>query len=95
MGFYSYILYSRSLDEYYIGETEDVKARLQLHNSGFFKGSYTSKSSGWVIFFLIKCTSRNQARMIERHIKNMKSRKYIENLKTYPKISKKLLEKYQ
>jgi len=35
-----------------------------------------------------------QARMIETHIKRMKSRKYIENLMKYPAIAEKLKEKY-
>ena len=91
MVFYCYILYSKKLDRYYIGETEDIDQRLILHNSGFFKGSYTSKVSDWVIYYFIKCNSREQARAIEYYIKKMKSRKYIENLSKYPEISEKLL----
>ena len=94
MNYSCYILYSRSLDKYYIGETEDFEERLRLHNSGFFKGSFTSKASDWELYFLIKCISRNQARLVESHIKQMKSRKYIENFKKYPDISEKLLLKY-
>jgi len=36
-----------------------------------------------------------QARKIEKQIKRMKSKKYIENLKKYPDIVKKLIEKYK
>jgi putative endonuclease len=35
-----------------------------------------------------------QAHKIENHIKKMKSKKYIENLKKYPEISLRLLQKY-
>ena len=32
--FYTYIIYSKSKDKYYIGYTEDLKFRLERHNSG-------------------------------------------------------------
>ena len=38
---------------------------------------------------VIDCDCKNQGINIERHIKRMKSKKYIENLKAYPKISEK------
>jgi putative endonuclease len=94
MGYCCYILYSPRLDKYYIGETEDIVERLNQHNSGFFKNSYTSKSSDWVVFFSIVCINRKQARCVEGHIKSMKSRKYIENLKKTPSISEKLKGRY-
>ena len=48
----------------------------------------------WVLVFKILCVNKKQAMLIEKHIKSMKSRKYIENLIKYPEISQKLLEKY-
>lgn len=68
--------------------------RLEQHNSHFFKNSFTQKYSDWEIYHLITCENRTQARKIENHIKKMKSRKYIENLKQYPEISIRLLEKF-
>jgi putative endonuclease len=41
----------------------------------------------------IECTSFAQAREIESHVKRMKSKKYIANLKQYPEIIQKLLDK--
>lgn len=32
--FFVYILYSRSADRYYVGQTENFERRLQFHNSG-------------------------------------------------------------
>ncbi len=89
-----YILYSKKLDSYYIGETENVSQRLVWHNSGKFKGSSTSRTNDWQIFLEITCVSREQARRIEKHIKRMKSRRYIENLKIYPNILIGLKERY-
>ena len=83
------------MNKFYIGETDNLEKRLFLHNSGFFKGSYTSKASDWKVFYKIECDSREQARAIENHIKKMKSRKYIKNLVTYTEIAEKLLKKYK
>lgn len=89
-----YILYSQSIDSYYVGETTDLDDRLEQHNTGFYSTSFTKKASDWSLFFDIKCDSRVQARKIEAHIKKMKSKKYIQNLKKYPEITKKLKSKY-
>ena len=89
-----YILYSKSSNKYYIGETEDISLRLIWHNTKHFQSSYTSNVSDWELYFIIECTDRSQARKIEAHIKSMKSRTYIENLKKYKDISEKLLQKY-
>ena len=94
MKYFCYILFSQKLNKYYIGETNDPQQRLQYHNEGHFTGSYTSKSDDWEIFLSIECSSRIQARRIEKHIKRMKSRIYIQNLKIYPDIITKLLNKY-
>jgi Predicted endonuclease containing a URI domain len=89
-----YVIYSVKLDKYYIGESVDVPNRISQHNNGFFKNSFTSVSDDWEIFLVIECGSRELARKIESHIKKMKSRKYIEDLKKYPEIVSKLIKKY-
>jgi putative endonuclease len=92
--FYVYILYSTTTDSFYIGQTEDLERRLDEHNLHLFKFSYTSRASDWEVFFTIKCTSRRQAILIEKHIKKSKKRKYLEDLKTYPEISQSLIDLY-
>ena len=92
MEFYCYVLYSKSLDRFYIGYTTNFEERIKLHNTGHYGGSsYTHKASDWKEYLLIPCETISQAIMIESKIKKMKSRKYIENLKKYPEIIKKLL----
>ncbi len=46
-----------------------------------FIDGYTSKANDWELFFSIDSLSYNQARQIELHIKKMKSKKYIYDLK--------------
>ena len=89
-----YILYSRSIDKYYVGETDDVDRRRLLHNIGHFKGSYTSQSSDWEIVLKVECKDRSQALAIENAIKKWKSREYIENLVKYPELMEKLKKKF-
>ena len=95
--YYSYILYSKKLDRFYVGSTSvETNLRLQRHLAKYYGNEkFTAKTDDWVLFFDIKCKSFSQAQKIEKHIKLMKSKKYIENLKKYPEISMKLLEQYK
>ena len=88
-----YILYSKGLEKYYIGETLDLEERIKQHNSGFYETGYTKQVSDWELFCSITCKDRTQARKIEAHIKKMKSKAYIQNLKKYPEISERLKNK--
>ena len=88
-----YILYSKSINRYYVGYTTDIEERIKLHNNGHFGGrSYTQKASDWELFLLIPCETVSQSVLIESRIKKMKSRKYIENLKKYPEMIEKILK---
>jgi putative endonuclease len=90
-----YILYSKEIDRYYVGQTQDLAVRLDQHlNKVFYKG-HTKQANDWIVYFTITCSSRNQAVQIEAHIKKMKSRKYIDDLKKYPELVEKLKLKYQ
>lgn len=89
-----YILHSVSLDKYYVGEAMDLQERIKQHNSGFYDSAYTKQVSDWTLFYSIACNNRVQARKIETHIKNMKSKTYIQNLKKFPEITDKLKNKY-
>ena len=93
---YCYILFSEKLNKYYIGSTTElVKERLEKHISEFYQGvHFTHNAKDWIVFFSILCSSIKQARKIEAHIKRMKNKTYIRNLKQYPEMAEKLLEKY-
>ncbi len=71
-----YILYSKKLNKYYIGYSEDIEKRLTQHNTGFSK--FTSKASDWELKFKEEFDTRIEATNRERIIKLKKSRKYIE-----------------
>ena len=96
MKFYCYILFSQKLNKFYIGATSvDPHERLDKHlNKKYGSDSFTAAANDWKIFHTITCDSFKQALDIEKHIKRMKSKKYILNLVTYPEIALKLLKKY-
>jgi putative endonuclease len=73
-----YIIFSPSLDKYYIGHTQNIDLRLQQHNNGL--SDYTAKASDWVLKYTELFTTRYAASRREREIKTKKSRKYIEFL---------------
>jgi len=79
--FYIYILYSKRSDKYYIGFTSDVIRRLEEHNNQLKNTKYTAKHLPWEIKVFFECSdSRGNCLLIERFIKNQKSRNFLEKL---------------
>jgi putative endonuclease len=89
-----YILYSPSLNGYYTGSCQELSERIEQHLNGTIPGAYTAKAKDWMLYFSIDDLTYKQARDIESHIKQMKSKTYIENLKKYPELSLKLRKQY-
>ena len=89
-----YILFSVKLDRFYIGCCKDLEYRIEQHVNKEYHKSFTAKADDWVLFFNVDDLDYHQARLIENHIKKMRSTKYIENLKRYPEIFDRLKEKY-
>jgi putative endonuclease len=90
-----YIIYAPSINRFYIGSCQDLNLRLNQHLNNTFNNSYTKRANDWELFFKITNLEYQQARKIEIHIKKMKSKVYILNLKRYPNISLKLIQKYK
>jgi putative endonuclease len=76
--FFIYILFSQSLNIYYIGFTSDLKDRLRKHNSNH-KG-FTGTRSDWIVKYTEKFETKIEALNREKQIKNWKSRLMIEKL---------------
>lgn len=88
-----YILYSKNSDTFYIGSCKELNYRLRQHQKKEFLDSFTAKKNDWELFFSISDLDYSQARKMETHIKNMKSKTYIQNLNKYNEIATKLAEK--
>lgn len=92
---FCYVLYSPTIGQYYVGiTTETVESGLRKHNEAFYGKKFTSKVNDWIVYIEIPCECQQQMLKIEKHIKNMKSKKYIENLTKYAEIIIRLREKY-
>lgn len=89
-----YILFSKKLDRFYTGSCQDLTYRVEQHLNKDFGRSFTAKADDWELFFLIDDLEYTQARQIEEHIKKMKSKVYIQNLKKHPAIIQKLVAQY-
>ncbi len=89
-----YILYSKIINKYYVGATQEtVELRLEKHNKhGYGKHRFTAVADDWNIYLIMETVDYSQAIRIERKIKSMKSRTYIENLNRYPELRQKLLD---
>ena len=72
MLYYNYILYSKNLDLYYKGITENISRRLSEHNSG--KGRYSDSKGPWSLVYLKAVGTKKEALIEERRIKRLNRR---------------------
>lgn len=71
--FFVYIIYSDTLNKFYVGQTADIDKRLCQHNSNQNLGA-----NDWKIRYSETFDTRSEAMKREKEIKNKKSRKYLE-----------------
>jgi len=71
MKFYTYILESATHNKLYIGQTSDLKKRIERHNNG---GSlYTRGKGPWNLIFSVEFSTRTEAILLEQKLKNSKN----------------------
>ena len=68
--------------------------RLDQHLNKTMNNAFTRITDDWTIYYQFDGLDYAIARNIEIHIKKMKSRKYYLNLKSYPEVMTKLIERY-
>ena len=90
-----YILFSENLAKFYIGYTSNFDVRLDFHLHDEQSRKFTHKAEDWQLVFKIECETKQQGIAIEKHIKAMKSKVYIQNLMQYPEMTLRLLEKHK
>ncbi len=73
-----YILYSESLDSYYIGSTKDIDRRLREHNRG--KSTYTKRGMPWNLVYNENYETKSEAYKRELELKSWKSKVKIKEL---------------
>ena len=88
-----YILHSEKLNRFYTGYTANLLERLEFHQNSESR-KFTYNATDWALFLTIDCKTKQQGFQIEKHIKSMKSKIYIENLLKYPEMIEKLKTKF-
>ncbi|WP_225318042.1 GIY-YIG nuclease family protein [Flavobacterium luteum] len=86
--------HSTKLGRFYIGFTSDFDKRFDFHLNSDEKRKFTHNANDWITFLIIKCQSKSQELAIEKHIKKMKSKIYIQNLILCPEMIDKLLKEH-
>jgi len=71
---YVYILHSFDLAHYYVGCTDDLRARLAAHNAG--KVPHTSKYKPWKIKTYVAFSDGQQAFRFEKYLKSPSGRAF-------------------
>ena len=87
---FSLHFFSKKLDKHYVGFTQNLIQRLEFHSNETQSRKFTYKADDWELIYSIECQTKNQGLSIEKHIKSMKSKTYIQNLLQYPEQSFKL-----
>jgi len=73
--YYTYILISESTDRLYIGQTNNLEARIKKHNSD---RNFTTKNKGpWKILYHKEFETRSEAMIFEKKLKSIKNKKYL------------------
>ena len=80
MTYLVYIIYSATLDQFYIGHTGNLIDRLFRHNNSGSKA--TKKTNDWILKYTEEFSTKSEAAKRELDIKKKKSRKYVEWLIT-------------
>ena len=93
MRYYVYIIYSKKLDRFYTGTTDDPVRRLAEHNAAFYADTFTVKGIPWQLYHIICCPSSEIAYKLEAFIKKMKSKAFIERLKNNPEMATDIIQK--
>jgi putative endonuclease len=75
MGYFVYILFSKSSGRYYTGHTQDIENRHVEHNNG--EGNFTSKYAPWILVWSKALPSRSEAMKLENKIKSRGARRFL------------------
>ena len=90
---YLYIIYSKKKNQFYTGESDDPHSRLELHNQHYFKKGFTKIADDWELVLVFECRAKEDAVYLEKFVKRMKSRKFIQKIIKNPKNLTEILNK--
>jgi putative endonuclease len=75
---FTYIIYSDSYKQFYVGSTQDVEERLRRHNAGHSKS--TKGKGPWTLIKSFSFETRSEAMQLEKKIKKRGIRRFLEDM---------------
>lgn len=75
--YYVYLLKSKTNGKFYTGSTDNLRKRLEKHNSG--KSNWTRKSIPWILIYYEACLYKDNARSRELYLKSCTGKRYLKN----------------
>ena len=77
MEYIVYILYSQKRSRYYVGQTDNIKKRLERHNNGLVPS--TKGGSPWQLIKTFEVANRSEALKLEKRIKKRGAKRFLED----------------
>jgi putative endonuclease len=78
--YYVYILYSKDIDQFYIGSTADIGQRIYKHKHNQKHRGFTAQTGDWQLMYSESYQTKAEGLKRELQIKKWKNRKMIEKL---------------
>jgi putative endonuclease len=76
--YYTYILFSRRLNKYYVGHTEHLENRLKDHNIG--RTRFARSGMPWELIYYQEIPTRSEAMRLEKKVKSRGARRFLNDL---------------
>jgi putative endonuclease len=90
---YLYFILSSAKNKIYVGVTSNLQERLRKHNDHSYAGAFSKIATDWELIFQKEFEDKQEALFLERFIKRMKSRKFIQKIIENPEILNDILSK--
>jgi putative endonuclease len=82
-----YVIYNKSADKFYIGQTVNLNDRIKLHNTKAFN-SYTSRFDGeWQLIYSEEVGTRQEALKREKQLKSYQGRLFVKKFIPYSGVA--------
>ena len=76
--YYVYAIYNKKHNKIYIGQTDNLQIRLELHNRKEFINSYTARFDGeWILIYSEETVDRKTALLREKQLKSYRGREFV------------------
>jgi putative endonuclease len=80
LGYFVYVIKSKSTDKFYTGLTSDIDRRVKEHNQHLSNVKVTKDFNDYELFFCSWFKTRTEARIVEKYLKSGSGREFRDNL---------------